>query len=1318
MPPNELQRRLRALRGRLRRLIVLAGASRLVLAVVGALAVALALDWSLKLESPGRFVLLAAALLGWAYALARFLVRPLRVRMADDDLALLVERQHPGLRDRLISTVQLTRSHGVAPLSQAMVDRLASDTRVEVAGLRFEDAASARQPSLWALAALLAIAIACTYTALFPANAAVFAYRFFDPLSSVEWPRRTALTVLAYDKDGHTLPFEGGLVHVPRGEDLNLLVRAARTSGALWRPPRRVNVYYRYAAGAAGSRSVAMAQEAEYRTGFPTVTEPFTFYITGDDAVTQTFRVDVRNRPRIEELRLSIRAPAYTGEPERVQADGRGAISALAGSLVHIELSTSKPIAAAPGSAAIVIEGQAPIPLAFAGAPTRLAGAFTLRANQKEYAIALVDTDGLSNSPPATYRLDVRPDREPAVKLPMPGASKKVTPRAVVPIRLIAEDDYGVTRSRFVFRRGEKAEPVSHAFPDEPAPAKKVEHAHEWDLTTLNLKEYDTLRVHGEAEDGYREEIEGKTIGPNVGRSPAYVLTVVSEAELAAILQRHQQELKERIRKLIGRQETEKATVEQLRSADTLDRRSATVAEREQLKIAAAAAAIAAELDSIVSDLKNNKVGTPVDHRRAEELGQAVKQAAEADMPDAARQIARAAQAPERPEQLKHLSGAIARQQQTADDLRAALAKFDQWSDVDELVREASELLLAQKKLNEGTTEMARKLLGKPEDQLTPAEKGAARSLARSQQGARDNMQALESRMAEVAAKLRDKDPAASKIVEQALSQASSDQIRKRMDDAASRIEQARPASALPPQAEATQALEKLVETLSRARSPHLAKDLRRLQKELRDRMEDIEKLLKDELRQLAETEAANLRRRLQRLREQQQATGDATAKAASDAELRKQAAPQGEHAKAAEELGRQLERLAEKAPEHKEPVAAAQEAVKDAAAQMASAAQALEMAGKADAAKAQDSALRQLQKAEDALANLQEKLARGKRELERLAERAAEQHKTAQATSDAAQGIQNMAAEAQKTLPATSKAISQAGESAADAAKAMEAAKDQLDAAAKKPDASPAAQQEAQRQQQDAADQLRRARDQLANAHDQLDLQRRAQELFELQKVLTELLPRQVAIREGTQKLDAATEGGAKPLDHAQTLALRELADGQAKLRDEADAIAERLEREQVLIFTFVMKDSARLMAEVQTRLADKKVDWLTQDTQREIERNIVQLLEAMRSETERLAKQQQKKPPAGGAGGAGGRPQPLVPPHQQLKQLKAMQLQVNTDTRSVEIERATGSARKRLLEHKAARLAEKQAQLGKLSRDFGDALEKAREGEALAPP
>ena len=1327
MPPSELRAKLRALRGHLRRLILLAGASRLVVLLVAALALCLALDWSAKLEAPGRAMLLAATGAFALTALWRLLILPLRVRLGDEELALLIERRFPALGDRLISTVQLARLGDVAPLSRAMVQQLTHDTLAQTHPLDFNDVAATRPSALWAVGAAVTLVAASLYTLWFPATTAIFAARFLDPFSTIEWPRRTQLSVLAYDKDSHQLALDGNRIFVPKGEDLHLVVRAARHSGKIWRPPRRVAVRYRFEAGGTGRRNVPMGDQATYRTAFPTVTENFSFAVTGDDATTRPYRVQVRDRPRIEDIHVALRAPAYTGEPERVQPDGRGGIAGLAGSLATIDITTSKPIAATPGSARILVDGQAVSPMSFVGDdPTRLSGSFRLRAGQKQYAIALVDTLGLSNSPHATYRLDVRPDRAPAVKLPEPGRSKKVTPKAIVPIRLAADDDHGVVRSRFVHQRGDDGKPVAHKLPAPQAPAKSLTRAVAWDLTALALKERETLLVHAEADDAYAEARDGKTLGPNVGRSPTYHLTIISEAEMASLLQRRQQEIKQRLRKLIERQEASKADVERLGSSETApDRRKVQLAEREQRKIAAATTHIAQQLDHVLGDMTNNKVGTLAERRRAEALSKALRQLADADMPEAARHVANAARAADRPRQTRHLAAAATRQQQVVDDLRAALARFDQWQDVDELLRDAGELLLAQKKLRERTAELGRKLLGKPAEQLSPAEKGATRSLARAQQSARDRMQALETKMADVARKLQRPDPAAARLVEQALAQANSDQIRARMDDAASRIQQAHPASALPHQAKASDALKRLVDTLSRARSPYLARDIRKLQERLQQQMRAIDQLLKRQHRHLLESALANLRRQLNTLHSQQTATRAATAKAPSAQALKQQASPQGDHARQADSLSRQVDRLTRKADKnHKQPLAKAGQSLKAAQQQMSQAAGSLSKANQANAAqsktaaaKAQRDAIQGLQQAQRELERLRQQLAQKKTPPARLPERAAEQGQTSKDTSRTASDIEKASNAASKTFPTTAKSMQQASRNSQQAAESMSKAQQSLHKASQQPKAAAAQQQNAQQQQKDAVDDLQRAREQLARAHDQLDLRRRVQKLFELQKALTDLLPPQVALREATQKLDAASEGGRKPFDHAQTLELRELADKQGKLHTAAGTIIAALEKEQAPVFLYVMRDASRLMTQVQQRLADKHADWLTQEAEREIERHILELLDALKSEADRLAKREQQQQQAGG-GGQRGRPQPLVAPYHQLKQLKLLQLRVNEQTRALELDKTTRHRlRQRLLKSRAERIAARQREIGEISRKFGDALEKRKEQESMTP-
>jgi len=894
---GEIEHRLGRLRRRLRELIVLSGLSRLVVVATAALAVAFALDRAAKLESPGRLLLLLGTVAAFFYGLYRFVLLPLAVRLRAEQLALLVERRHPELRDRLISTIQLSRLADPAPLSRAMIERLVAETDQATRPLDFQDVASGRKAAAWAAGAFAAVLVAIAYTYLFPTNAAIFAYRLFSPFSGVQWPRRTQLTLLAYDKDGHQLALEGDRILVPKGEDLNVVVRAGKFSGTVWRPPRRVVLYYQYDRGGSGRRSVAMAEQATYRTCFPTVTEGFTLYAAGDDATTEPYHVEVRDRPRIEDIRIALRAPAYTAEPERIQADGRGAISGLEGTTATIEVRTSKPILATPGSARLLVNDQPPIPMTFISAdryaatkerleaqgkpvpryehdPFRLHGSFVLKEGQKQYAIGLVDVDGLTNSPAPTYRIEVRPDRKPLVRLPAPGRSKKVTAKATVPIALEAEDDFAVVRAAFVFSRGEKGKPESVPFPVPRKPNKKLKAALDWDLTRLALREGDVLFVHGQAEDNFPGNPKANKPGPNVGKSRTYILTVVSEAEMASILLRRQQELKEQLKNLITRQEEVKATTERHRAQPKPDRRKLAIAEREQQKTAAAAEKIAAELNDTRAEMENNKVATPVELRRVAELTRAVERAARDQMPNAARHIARAAQSTSPAEQHTQLDQAIATQNQTIADLRAALANFEQWRDIDELIADANKVLLAQKKLKTETTDLARKLLGKAPENLSPKEKGEATSLARAQQATRDTMAALENKMAQAAERLRQKDPA------QALSQAIADQIRKRMDDAASRIKDARPTSALPNQQEAIAALQRLIEALNRARNPLLARDLERLQQQLDRNIQALQKLLQRQKRLLTQSQVANLRRALQRLRAQQADTARATAQA------------------------------------------------------------------------------------------------------------------------------------------------------------------------------------------------------------------------------------------------------------------------------------------------------------------------------------------------------------------------------------------------------------------------------------------------------
>lgn len=101
-----VRRKLSALRFILRADVVGRGLSWLVLALVGGVFLTLAIDRGLNMDRAQRGLIVGLSLVGIGYVLWRFLLRPLRVPMDAEELALVLERHYPQLDDRLISALQ------------------------------------------------------------------------------------------------------------------------------------------------------------------------------------------------------------------------------------------------------------------------------------------------------------------------------------------------------------------------------------------------------------------------------------------------------------------------------------------------------------------------------------------------------------------------------------------------------------------------------------------------------------------------------------------------------------------------------------------------------------------------------------------------------------------------------------------------------------------------------------------------------------------------------------------------------------------------------------------------------------------------------------------------------------------------------------------------------------------------------------------------------------------------------------------------------------------------------------------------------------
>ena len=217
-------RRLSSIRGAIRRRFALDGLSRLILVAAAFVVFTFAIDWLLRLPSGVRLVFLFAGISLLVWIIVRRIFRPLSVRISDDDLALMVERQHPELNDRLISAIQLVRNPGSVPTGEAalnsasynspeLVEELVKDAENATSGVDFNRVLVWRHVGKVLGWAVLTAGILLATGSYFRAYSLTYLNRIVG--GAGKYPQLTHLKIL---------DFENYKRIVARGDDLGIAV--------------------------------------------------------------------------------------------------------------------------------------------------------------------------------------------------------------------------------------------------------------------------------------------------------------------------------------------------------------------------------------------------------------------------------------------------------------------------------------------------------------------------------------------------------------------------------------------------------------------------------------------------------------------------------------------------------------------------------------------------------------------------------------------------------------------------------------------------------------------------------------------------------------------------------------------------------------------------------------------------------------------------------------------------------------------------------------------------------------------------------------
>lgn len=383
----------------------------------------------------------------------------------------------------------------------------------------------------------------------------------------------------------------------------------------------------------------AVDSAVEYTTELPPLTEPLEYRVLHTDGVSATYKLELLPTPRLEDLRLRVVPPAYTGLEPREPAAGEGSVAAPRGSRIGFSAAYAPRLAAA----RLIINGdeETPPELEPAADGGRLSGAFRLLADGF-WRLELSAANGLESAT-ADYRLAALEDAPPSVELLEPRGVWELDVEMTVPVVCRVADDYGVAGLELVHRRrdadGGLGEPRRTSVADNLGPAARV--AYRWELGAAGLFPGDELLCRLIVRDG--NAVDGPQSGvsaPFVVRFPG--LDELVEVESFQAPQERLEELEERQRRLSDRAEELARRNRGAEEVSWEERRAVEELLQEQERVVSDAEETLRRLEAAAETLSRENLITPETLDKLNEVQRLLHQALDEELRDRLSELQRA----------------------------------------------------------------------------------------------------------------------------------------------------------------------------------------------------------------------------------------------------------------------------------------------------------------------------------------------------------------------------------------------------------------------------------------------------------------------------------------------------------------------------------------------------------------------------------------------------------------------------------------------------------------------------------------------------
>jgi len=339
----------------------------------------------------------------------------------------------------------------------------------------------------------------------------------------------------------------------------------------------------------------------DHRYVFDAVDNSFEYFVKNEMAVSETYRIEVLDEPRVHHWRIEYNYPAYTGLKTEIDTLSYGNIEAYRYTHVKIMIEANIPVK----SARMVMSDGSEIMMSSIDERRYIAQMQVLKADT--WYLEMIDELG-RRSRPEEKRITIIPDMPPQIRILLPGEDVILNQNMLLPLYFYADDDFGLKDCQLVFRVNDTPEQV---IPIQSIISGKIyEKDYLWNLRDLQLLPGDVVTYYAIIYDNSPEA--QKSV------SQTYRARFPSIVEIYRELVREEDQKKDELQSLLDRsqelqQEFEQKRREWLReeSLDWQDQRQLGDILTNQEKLGEQVDKIAEDYQELIDKMQANQALSP-----------------------------------------------------------------------------------------------------------------------------------------------------------------------------------------------------------------------------------------------------------------------------------------------------------------------------------------------------------------------------------------------------------------------------------------------------------------------------------------------------------------------------------------------------------------------------------------------------------------------------------------------------------------------------------------------------------------------------------